>query len=61
MAGDQSLWQLALLSAVYSLDLVVFVGLCRNEFRDGRRDHRRNKTTAAARRAGSAMVAGDIA
>jgi hypothetical protein len=43
----RELWQPALLSAVYLIDLVVFVALCRNELRDWRRAERQAKPAAA--------------
>jgi hypothetical protein len=35
--GDLPVWQTILLAAIYLADLVVFVGLCREELRDGGR------------------------
>jgi len=55
MAGDQSLWRLVLVCTVYLIDLTVFVGLCRDEFR-GRRRSRRQGEPIAARADGSAST-----
>lgn len=33
MAGDYSVWRMVLLSVIYLADLVVFIGLCREELR----------------------------
>jgi hypothetical protein len=57
MAGDQSLWRLALLSAVYLIDLMVFIGLCRDELRAWRRRERQAKPIASPRRSDSAAMA----
>jgi hypothetical protein len=48
MAGDQSLWRLFLLSAVYLIDLAVFIALCRDEFRNRRRSKRQAESVAAS-------------
>jgi hypothetical protein len=59
MAGDQSLWRLLLVCAVYLIDLLVLVRLCRDEFREWRRGERQAEPIAArADRSASTVMAG---
>jgi membrane fusion protein, multidrug efflux system len=48
--GDLQVWQAILLAVIYLADVVVFVGLCRGEFRDHARPHFPSKDAQALRR-----------
>ncbi len=41
MTGDFAVWQVVLLSAVFLADIVVFIGLCREELRSWHAEHAR--------------------
>jgi hypothetical protein len=45
IVSEDMVWRVALLSVVFLTDLIVFIGLCREELRDWRR--RRNATPTA--------------
>jgi hypothetical protein len=53
IVSAQLIWRVALLGVVFAADLVVFIGLCRDELRDGRargrpRDNKRIGDGASA-------------
>ncbi len=41
MAGDFNVWQIVLLSVIFLADIVVFIGLCREELRNWRAERAR--------------------
>jgi hypothetical protein len=57
MAGDQSLWRIALLATIYLIDFVVFIELCRDEIRAWRGGEQKARALPRRRRSDQAAIA----